>query len=80
MVIVSWLNAHKSAGHEKGQHLVDYHRIFEHTKTPHKIGAKTTEWWSEGGLHAGVSGHHQASSNRIRLALQSHHWRQNRDI
>ena len=38
-----------------------YHQRFGLMERLHKNDAKTTEWWSEGPSHVGVSGHHQAA-------------------
>ena len=34
-----------------------------HAESLRRNGAKAVKWWSEGAPHAGVSGHHRASSN-----------------
>ena len=62
------LKDHKSIGPWKEQCLEDYPQRFGYIKSLCIHGTQIVEWWSEGALHAGVSGHHWVSSNWTRLA------------
>ena len=67
--LVDCSNDHESAEHENEQCLKYYLQRLGHSESLHKNGTKIDEWWSEGVLYAGVSGHYWPSSNWTRLAL-----------
>ena len=47
--------------------LKDYYLRFRHAESQGKNGAKITEWWSVGELHASGSEHYRAPSNRTKF-------------
>ena len=47
---------------------------FRHEESLCKNSTYSSEWWSDGELHTGVSGHEQVSTNFTRLASKNRHW------